>query len=122
MRAFSKVATLAAGKMGKRKRKGNEDSNVNHITKTPKRQSAPTGSGNKLATVNRLYKKRPDLHKRVVDGEMTAYAAAVEAGIHNRRVHVNMDKPQSAAATIRKHMDADKVSELIDLLQDDDQS
>lgn len=45
--------------------------------------SRPTGNSHDAA-LRRLRKDRPDLHKRVIDGEISAHGAMVEAGFRKR--------------------------------------
>lgn len=59
----------------------------------------------------------PDLHRRVIAGEMTVHQAAIEAGIFPRRVSVNLQSPESAAMTLFKHADRDFLAEMIKAIQ-----
>jgi len=47
-------------------------------------------------TLRRLARSRPDLLARVESGELSAYAAAVEAGIRKRMVKIPVDTPDAA--------------------------
>lgn len=47
---------------------------------------APTGTS-KDAALRRLRKDRPDLHEKVIEGRMSAHAAAVEAGFRKKPSH-----------------------------------
>lgn len=62
-------------------------------------------------------KRVADIHQRVISGEIKPHAGMVEAGFRVRKVAVNLDSPVSAANTIVRYMEADKVAELIELLQ-----
>jgi hypothetical protein len=64
--------------------------------------------------VARLKRDRPDLAARVVAGEITANAAAKQAGI--RKPRVVLTSPESIARALRKHLDADDIAHLIRLL------
>ena len=65
--------------------------------------------------LRRLRKNKPELHERVITGDLTPHAAMQEAGFLPKRRNVNMYDPESAAGTIAKHMDRDKIAELITL-------
>ena len=63
-------------------------------------------------TLDRLDRERPDLYERVVDGEMSANAAAIKAGFRTKTVSVPVRKggePQieRAGDTLIKHFGAD---------------
>lgn len=64
----------------------------------------------------RLQRDRPDLADKVLDGELSAHAAAVEAGFANPKVAINLRNLESAANTICRKLDRDEVLELIDWL------
>jgi hypothetical protein len=75
--------------------------------------------GISIATQNRLdhlARQRPDLLAKVQDGEMSVYAAAVEAGILTPRVTVLLD-PGKAARTLARKMTPDQLRALIAHLQ-----
>lgn len=76
----------------------------------------PSGESTEAA-LRRLRKDRPDLHERVLAGELSAHAAAVEAGHRLKRFSVPAD-PQRAAQILRRHLTSGELSELIALLQD----
>ncbi len=63
-------------------------------------------------TLRRLKRDAPALAQRVLDGELSANAAAVEAGFRKKSITIKAD-PASAAQTIARHFDHDQVSELI---------
>lgn len=44
---------------------------------------APTGTSTEAA-LRRLRKDRPDLHQRVINGELSAHAAMIEAGYYKQ--------------------------------------
>jgi hypothetical protein len=64
----------------------------------------------------RLKRDRPDLAQAVIDGELSAHAAAVEAGFANPKVSINLRDLSSAARTIWRKLDRSEVMELIDWL------
>jgi len=65
-------------------------------------ESPPTGGGTQTVALRRLRKDRPDLHAKVLAGEMSANAAAVEAGFRHRTLTVRADDPEQAARTLRR--------------------
>lgn len=80
---------------------------------TSKRSIEPAGRGAKYV-VARLKRDRPDLAERVVSGELTANAAARQAGI--RKPRVVLTSPESIAAALRRHLGPDDIAHLIRLL------
>lgn len=91
---------------GDRRSENNQVRNTNLKTQTDT-------SSYKLA---RLQRDRPDLAEKVLDGELSAHAAAVEAGFANPKVAINPRNLESAANTICRKLDRDEVLELIDWL------
>lgn len=67
-------------------------------------------------TLRRLRRDNPDLAERVLSGELSAHAAAQEAGFRKRRVAVNLDDLASAARTLCNKLSEQEVHELIDRL------
>jgi hypothetical protein len=78
----------------------------------------PEGTSEAKA-LRRLCKDRPDLYAKVIAGEMTAHAAAVEAGFRPHTFTVRADRPESIAATLRRQLDSEVLREVIDLLRND---
>ncbi len=64
----------------------------------------------------RLKRDNPELAQAVINGELSAHAAAVEAGFANPKVSINLRNLESAAGTICRKLDRDEVLELIDWL------
>lgn len=62
----------------------------------------------KSYTLRRLARDHPELLDRVEQGELSANAAAIEAGFRQRTLTVQAN-PSSMAAAILKHFDADEV-------------
>lgn len=56
------------------------------------------------------------IHKRVIAGEITPHKGMVEAGFRVRKVAVNMEDVTSAANTIMRYMDHERLTELVQLL------
>lgn len=75
-------------------RSAGKDDNINLAPK-------PTGTSVEQA-IRRLRKDRPDLHARVLAGELSAHAAAVEAGFRQQTLTVPADPDAGVAALVRK--------------------
>jgi hypothetical protein len=74
--------------------------------------------GNRLSyTLRRLKRDRPDLAQKVVTEEMSANAAAIEAGFRKKYLSIPID-PKRAAASIKRHFEPEQIKELIDYLTD----
>lgn len=76
----------------------------------------PEGTSQAKA-LRRLRKDRPDLLERVLDGELSAHAAAVQAGFRHPVITVQADNPESAARTLRKVYDPEDRKLLARLLE-----
>ena len=64
---------------------------------------ATDGRGTSLSYgLRRLHKQAPELHKRVLAGELTTNAAMIEAGFRRKTVPVVLDR-ESWVASILKH-------------------
>ena len=61
------------------------------------------------AAIRRLRKDRPDLHAKVIAGELSAHAAAIEAGFRKRTVTLPADPPSLADTIIRRYPEAAKI-------------
>jgi len=107
-----KVAKLAAGKKGKRPKK--ERDTDNRVINSSGRQS-PVGN-TRLAGLNRLRKDRPDLHRRVLDAELSVKQAKREAGWVKPTVEVRTDDMPSAARTLKRKLTDEQIAELKSLL------
>lgn len=77
----------------------------------------PEGNGRAKA-LRRLRKDRPDLHERVIAGELSPHRAAVEAGFRHRTITVPVDDAERLAATLRRHLDRENLARVRDLLAD----
>jgi hypothetical protein len=62
--------------------------------------NAPTGTSTEAA-LRRLAKDRPDLHTRVLAGEITAHAAMVEAGFRKKAASRKRSRLDKAIALIQ---------------------
>jgi hypothetical protein len=78
----------------------------------------PSGNS-ESAALRRLRKDRPDLHARVLAGELTAHAAAIEAGFRKRTTTIRTDDPESIAATLRRQLDPDVLTHVTKLLTEE---
>lgn len=67
----------------------------------------------------RLKRDAPDLATRVIAGELSAHAAAIEAGFAKPKVSVSLVDMRSAARTLCGKLDSDQVLELIDRLHNE---
>ena len=65
---------------------------------------------------DRLARDAPDQYEAVKRGEKTINAAARDAGIRPHRISVRLDRPQSIAASLRRHMTPEQLSTLARLL------
>jgi len=90
-----------------KKQRGNND---NIIIKKSEQGTA------KAYTLDRLEREAPKLYAKVVDGKLSANAAAVKAGFRERTITINADDATSAARSIAKNCTRKFASELKDLL------
>lgn len=66
-------------------------------------------------TLERLHRESPELYEQVCAGEMSANAAAIQAGFRKRMLSIPAE-PAGAARAIRRHFTAGEIQELIDRL------
>lgn len=64
----------------------------------------------------RLERDAPELYARVLAGEMSVHAAAVQAGITLPRFTVIVKTPAGVAGTLRKQLPPDMLAEVVRLL------
>lgn len=83
------------------------------VTATEKR---PEGNSSAKA-LRRLRKDRPDLHKRVLNKELSPNAAMIEAGFRPKTARIRLGDIASIAKTLHGHLLPEEIKELIDLLQ-----
>ena len=77
------------------------------------------GGNSQAKALRRLRKDRPDLHARVLAGELSAHAAAVAAGFRHHTLSIRADDPRHAAHALRKHYaDPEQLALLIKHLQE----
>lgn len=78
-----------------------------------------TGHGDRRDyALERLEKAAPHLHAEVRAGTLSSNKAMIRAGLRGRKISVAIDRPDAVAASLRKHMSPDDLSELIRLLQE----
>ncbi|HEY9372567.1 hypothetical protein [Streptomyces sp.] len=78
----------------------------------------PAGTSKEYA-LRRLRKDAPELHAEVLAGHLSAHAAMVKAGFRKRTISVRLDRPESAALALRKHMPLEARQALARLLMED---
>lgn len=71
----------------------------------------PTGNSKEQA-LRRLRADAPELHQRVLAGELTPHAAMIKAGFRPRTITIPID-PTTAADRIRRNFTEDQLAELI---------
>ena len=74
----------------------------------------PDGTS-RAAALRRLRKSRPDLHSKVMQGELTPHSAMIEAGFRQKTLTVPLD-PEKAAGVIKRHFNEEQIIELIEYL------
>ncbi|MFJ8755498.1 hypothetical protein [Streptomyces cyaneofuscatus] len=79
------------------------------------RTKAPSGNRQEAA-LRRLRKDAPELHARVMNGELSAHAAMVQAGFRAKTVTVPTGRPESCARALKKNMNEEDIKALIKLL------
>jgi predicted exporter len=65
--------------------------------------------------IRRLRAQRPDLHSKVLKGELSAHSAMIEAGFRQKTLSVPLD-PEKLAQTIKRHFNEEQIAKLIALL------
>lgn len=75
----------------------------------------PSGTSRQRA-LRRLREQRPDLHDRVVAGELTPHAAMIEAGFRHKTATVPIDDVEAIAAFLRRKLTKAKIRKLIEIL------
>lgn len=75
----------------------------------------PTGTSKEYA-LRRLRKDAPELHAKVLSGEITPHAAMVQAGFRPPTFTIRADKPDSVVATLRRQLAPDMLAEVVRLL------
>lgn len=76
----------------------------------------PTGT-TRDRSLRHLREHSPDLHRRVLNGELSAHAAMVQGGFRPRTTTVRLDDMQRAAATLARKLTEEQRDELAGLLR-----
>jgi hypothetical protein len=114
LKLFEKEILQPAAKQGAPKGSQNakKDKGIKHnnIMFNPDRQGT-----DKDYTVRRLERDRPDLAKKVINGELSANAAAIEAGFRTKTVTMPLE-PKRAAETLKRHFTKKQIKAIIEAL------
>jgi hypothetical protein len=82
----------------------------------PSSRARRPGGNTEAKALRRLRKDRPDLHAEVLADRLSAHAAMVQAGFRPKTVSVPVDRPESIAQTLHRHMKPDDIDRLVELL------
>jgi hypothetical protein len=93
-------------------RRQGERTDLSHNRSEVKRRQGTT----KEQALRRLRKDRPDLHQRVLAGDLSPHRAMVEAGFRRRTVSVPVDDAEATAGTLRRQMSPEALERLKELL------
>ena len=104
---LNQIDKLEKGEEVKPGPKSKEDSSLYNIQET----QYPSGTSAQAA-IRRLRKDRPDLLAQVLAGELSANAAAIEAGHRQRKAQFYPEDPEKTAHLLIKHMSASDLEEL----------
>jgi hypothetical protein len=74
----------------------------------------PTGT-TRANALRRLRTQRPDLHTKVLKGDLSPHSAMIEAGFREKKIEIAVD-PERAARIIKKYFNEDQIASLIDHL------
>lgn len=108
---LDKIDSAVQGEHGGDRR--SEDFNVDNI-----HVERPSGTSESVA-VRRLRKQRPDLHAKYLTGELTAHAAAIQAGFRPKTFTVRDDDPAAIARTLRRQLKPDVLAAVTQLLSEE---
>jgi hypothetical protein len=81
-------------------------------------QSSARGGTSKEYALRRLRSQAPELHAKVLSGNLSPHAAMVQAGFRPPTFTVRGDKPEAVAATLRKQLSPEVLAEVARLLAD----
>jgi hypothetical protein len=88
-----------------------------HVGRGHRSDMSPLSRGNgETYWLRRLKRDAPEWAGHVLDGRLSANAAAVAAGLKVRKIEVPTDPPQ-LAATLRRRLNKNDLQQLIDLLR-----
>lgn len=77
----------------------------------------PTNDNRRASMMRRLASERADLYRRVLNDELSPYAAMREAGFLPKVVSINLDSPEKAAESLRRHLDQGELRRLLEALR-----
>lgn len=80
-------------------------------------EERPVGTTAQYA-IRRLRKDRPDLHAKVLAGELKPHAAMVEAGFRPRTVTIRVDDVSAVVAALKRHMTPEAFAALRQAIED----
>jgi hypothetical protein len=110
------LAAAKRGKVGRPPKAQGQTDSRGKVNENVQNMHDYRSTGKTDYAYNRLRDDAPELHARVISGELSPHAAMIEAGFRPRKVSINMDNAESAYKTITGHMKPDVLRELIDLL------
>jgi len=102
--ALDLVDKVTKGKQGQR---NDLVDNVNYV-------NSPDGNANTYA-LRKLRKDRPDLHAKVIAGELTPNSAMVEAGFRQKQITIVLDAVRAANA-INRHFNDEQRKQIVELI------
>jgi hypothetical protein len=76
---------------------------------------APVGNSADYA-LRKLRADAPELHQRVIAGELSPHAAMKEAGFRKKTVSIPVDDVRAIARTLARHLTVDQIEELTSIL------
>lgn len=122
MEAVSLIAIEVGGKPGGNNNPygmmGKPDDNRINLsnTKVDSIVDKPTYGNTTDYTVRRLAKKRPDLHAKLLAGQLSPNAAAIEAGFREKKFQLPTD-PTAAGQYLAKRVDAEWMATMLEAYQ-----
>ena len=96
------LALREVRKPGKGRPKGQKPSNITN-------KSATKHGTTRAYALDRLKRDRPDLLARVLAGELSANAAAIEAGFRKPKATIPVDTPEAAIAALLRRFSHDEL-------------
>ena len=116
--ALRMVREASTAKPGGDKRSAEYQTNSSNRTNGLAGTIGPVRGETRSYTLDRLHRQQPDLYQQVVDGALSANAAAVQAGWRPRTFTVRADDPEHIARTLQRRLDPRSLKELRRLLED----
>lgn len=112
MEAVSLISTEVGGKPGNPTGNNQHSGNVSN-TNISTVEDKPARGDTTDYTVRRLAKNRPDIHAKVIAGELTPNAAAIEAGFRKTKFQLPTD-PTAAGRYLAQRVDHEWFMECMD--------